>query len=67
MSPDEAQAHGVGEGDRMRLVVEGEQGGVLDDVVVRITPESKLEVHLDTDEGNAVDLVNAREVTLSTH
>jgi propanediol utilization protein len=67
MSPDEAQAHGVGEGDRMRLVVEGEQGGVLDDVVVRITPESKLEVHLDTDEGNAVDLVNAREVTLSTY
>ena len=48
----------------VRWIVEGEQGGVLDDVVVRITPESKLEVHLDTDEGNAVDLVNARKVTL---
>ena len=27
-------------------------------------PDIKLEVHLDTDEGNAVDLVNARKVTL---
>ncbi len=64
MSPAEAREFGVNEGDRMRLVVEGEQGGVFDDVSVRITPESKLEVHLDTDEGNAVDLVNARNVTL---
>jgi putative phosphotransacetylase len=55
----------VVEGDRMRLVIDGEQGGVFDDVSVRITPESKLEVHLDTDEGNAVDLVNARNVTLT--
>lgn len=64
MSPAEAESYGVSEGERMRLVVDGEQGGTFDDVVVRITPESKLEVHLDTDEGNAVDLVNARKVTL---
>jgi putative phosphotransacetylase len=65
MSPDDAVEYGVVEGDRMRLVIDGEQGGVFDDVSVRITPESKLEVHLDTDEGNAVDLVNARNVTLT--
>jgi propanediol utilization protein len=65
MSPDDAVEYGVVEGDRMRLVVDGEQGGVFDDVSVRISPESKLEVHLDTDEGNAVDLVNARNVTLT--
>ena len=64
MSPAEAASYGVTEGERMRLAVEGEQGGVFDDVVVRITPEAKLEVHLDTDEGNAVDLVNASKVTL---
>ncbi|MFH1570998.1 MAG: phosphate propanoyltransferase [Gemmatimonadota bacterium] len=64
MSPAEAQHYGVKQGDRMRLVVEGEQGGRLDDILVRVGPDLKLEVHVDTDEGNAVDLVNATSVRL---
>jgi propanediol utilization protein len=48
----------------MRLVVNSEQSGVFDNVTVRTGADIKLEVHLDTDEGNAVDLVNARKVTL---
>lgn len=64
MSPAEAAYYGVSEGERMRLAIDSEQPGVLDDVIVRIADNGKLEVHLDTDEGNAVDLVNARKVTL---
>ena len=64
MSPAEAAHYGVSQGDRMRLVVEGEQGGSLDDVLVRIGSDLRLEVHVDTDEGNALDLVNARSVRL---
>ena len=64
MSPAEAAFYGVAEGDLMRLVVQSEQTGVFDDVKVRIGQDAKLEVHLDTDEGNAVDLVNATRVTL---
>lgn len=64
MSPEEAAYYGVKQGDRMRLVVEGEQGGSLDDVLVRVGPGLSLEVHVDTDEGNAVDLVSARSVRL---
>ena len=37
---------------------------VLEDLLVRFAPTSKLEVHLDTDEGNAVDLTNAAKVEL---
>jgi len=64
MSPTEAQYYGVKAGDLMRLVVESEQGGVLEGLICRISDKEKLEVHLDTDEGNAVDLVRARKVYL---
>jgi propanediol utilization protein len=65
MNPAEAEHYGVREGDRMRLVVDSGQPGTLDDVIVRISADSKLEVHIDTDEGNAVDLVNAAKVALA--
>ena len=48
----------------MKLVVDGDQGGVLDGLICRVSEKEKLEVHLDTDEGNAVDLVHARKVHL---
>ena len=37
---------------------------VLEDLLVRYAPACKLEVHLDTDEGNAVDLTHATGVEL---
>ena len=37
---------------------------VLEDLLVRIAKASKLEGHLDTDEGNACDLVHATNVEL---
>jgi propanediol utilization protein len=37
---------------------------VLEDLLVRVAPAAKLEVHLDTDEGNAVNLTKARNVEL---
>ena len=64
MNPEEASFYGVAAGDPMRLVVDSDQPGSLEDVVVRVDAASKLEVHVDTDEGNAVDLVNAAKVVL---
>ena len=60
----EAEHYGVAKGDLMRLVVESEQSGVLDNIICRVDDDTKLEVHVDTDEGNAVDLVHARRVSL---
>mgnify|MGYP007059391006 FL=1 len=37
---------------------------MLEDLLVRADATSKLEVHLDTDEGNAADLDHARSVSL---
>ena len=50
MNPLEAEFYGIGDGDRMRLVVDSEQGGALEGVVCRVSEQGKLEVHLDTDE-----------------
>ncbi len=64
MNPLEAEFYGIGDGDRMRLVVDSEQGGALEGVVCRVSEQGKLEVHLDTDEGNGMDVMKARKVHL---
>ena len=64
MHPDEAAYYGVVNGDLIKLVVDGDQGGVLDGLICRVSEKEKLEVHLDTDEGNGLDLVHARKVYL---
>lgn len=56
MSPDDAEHYGVKDGDFMKLKVHGECGLTFDQVFVRVHPDFKLEVHLDTDEGNACGL-----------
>lgn len=64
MSPADAAYYQVQTGDRMRLVVESEQSGALEGILCRVGEDLKLEVHVDTDEGNALDLVHARSVEL---
>ena len=59
MGPADAAYFGVKDGDRMNLRVRGDCPAVLEGLLVRLSPTSKLEVHLDTDEGNAVNLGRA--------
>lgn len=56
MSPEDAAHFGVKDKDFMKLKVHGECGVTFDRLFVRVKPEFKLEVHLDTDEGNACGL-----------
>ena len=64
MSYADADHFGVKDGDRMSLVIKGGCGVVLRDLLVRADTTSKLEVHIDTDEGNAADLDHAQGVEL---
>ena len=61
---NDAERYGVMNGDLMKLRVEGTSTAVFEDVICRVDPKVLLEVHLDTDEGNACDLANARHVEL---
>jgi propanediol utilization protein len=54
MSPTDAHHFGVRNGQRVRVAVDSDgRDLVFGDVVVRVSPEYRLELHLDTDEGNA--------------
>ena len=64
MGPTDAAYYGVQDGDRLNLGVKSSCSMVLEDLLVRLAPASKLEVHLDTDEGNACDLPHATKVEL---
>jgi len=56
MSPADAEFYGVNAGDIMRLKVGGPLGMTFEQIQVRIGDGIKLEVHIDTDEGNACNL-----------
>lgn len=61
----DAQHYGVADGDLMQLVVRSDNCSVtFDDLLVRADKAAKLEVHIDTDEGNACHLDTATEVLL---
>ena len=64
MSNEHAHHYGVKNGDRMSLKITSPCSVVLKDLLVRADETSKLEVHLDTDEGNAIDLDHATCVEL---
>lgn len=65
MGPADLEYFGVQKGDKMHLRIESPGcTTVLEDLVVRFDPPSKLEVHLDTDEGNAINLEAATKVEL---
>ena len=64
MGPADAARYGVADGQRMSLRVESACSTVFDDLLVRVGERIKLEVHLDTDEGNACDIDHAASVEL---
>lgn len=64
IGPADAAFYGVKDGDRLHLRIKSDCSAVLEDLLVRMAPAAKLEVHLDTDEGNAVNLAKATKVEL---
>ena len=65
MSMEDAENYGVQNGDFMKLKIKSPQCSVtLEDLLVRADPTTKLEVHLDTDEGNACNLDAAESIEL---
>jgi len=56
MNPKDAAFYGVKKGDAMRLKIGGRCAITLEELQVRVDESFKLEVHIDTDEGNASNL-----------
>lgn len=64
MGPTDCEYYGVKPGDYLNMRVKGRCPTILERLLVRVGPKIKLEVHIDTDEGNACDLANATGVEL---
>lgn len=56
MHPEDSEFYGVKNGQDMQLTIGGPCGVTFDKLLVRVDKAFKLEVHIDTDEGNACNL-----------
>ena len=64
MNPADAAFYGFSHGQRVRLRITSDCQITYENLLCRVNPKSLLEVHLDTDEGNACNLVNATDADL---
>ncbi len=58
MSPDDALKLGLRDRYIVRVKVPGERELIFGDVVVRVNPDYRLAMHIDTDEANAANIAN---------
>jgi len=64
MTPADAQFYGFTDRQYVKLRVDSDCAATFERVLCRADPKFLMEVHLDTDEGNACNLVNATAVEL---
>ena len=64
MSPADAESYGFKDRQYIRLRVQSDCATTFENVLCRVDPKVLLEVHVDTDEGNACNIVNATSVEL---
>jgi putative phosphotransacetylase len=64
MSDVAAKRYGVKNGDLLDLFIDGARPTTLHGVLVRVKAGWRNEIHLDTDEGNAVGIRNGQTGTL---
>ncbi|MFG5972340.1 phosphate propanoyltransferase [Salmonella enterica subsp. enterica serovar Pomona] len=59
MSPLDALILRVSHGDRVSVAIEGDERGLIfNNVAIRVSPDMRLEMHIDTDEANAAGADN---------
>lgn len=64
MSPADAQAAGVHDGDIVSVKADNERGTIFNQVKIRVDESFTLEMHIDTDEANASKIATGDTVTI---
>lgn len=64
MSPADAAAAGVHDGDIVSVKADNERGTVFNHVKIRVNDSFTLEMHIDTDEANAAKIATGNTVTI---
>lgn len=58
MSPEDAARFGVKDGQYVRTEIDGLRGAILNNVLVRVSDQYALEMHIDVEEANALGVKN---------
>ncbi|GGK30329.1 propanediol utilization phosphotransacylase [Caldalkalibacillus thermarum] len=64
MTPQDAQAYGVYNSQKVSVLVEGEKGGIMNQVTIRVRDDYALDMHIDTDDANAFGLTGNEYVKI---
>lgn len=64
MSPSDARAAGVKNGDIVSVKADNERGTIFNQVAIRVDDSFTLEMHIDTDEANAAKIATGNTVTI---
>ena len=64
LSPSQAAAFGLKDGDKVKVSVDGEKKGVMGGVLIRSNDQCEMDFHIDTDDGNAFQLKQGQLVTI---
>ena len=64
MSPKDAQAAGVKDGDIVSVKADNERGTIFNQVKIRVDDSFTLEMHIDTNEANAAKIATGTTVTI---
>lgn len=64
ISPKELKEYGLENVKKVKIKIEGEKGGILDNVMIRVDENFKYELHLDTDDGNAFNVKTGDEIEI---
>jgi len=64
MTPQDAQRHGVSDGQIVSIEIESPRGGTYSNVAVRANNASALECHVDTEEANAMSMNSLSKIKI---
>lgn len=64
MSLPDAQRFGVKDGDHVSVRIDGVKPGIMEHVLIRASDKCRLDMHIDTDDGNAFMLKQGQYVTV---
>ncbi|MDF2612297.1 MAG: Propanediol utilization protein [Clostridia bacterium] len=60
LSREEAKGFELQDGDKVRAFIEGPKGGVMEHITVRVHEDYRLDLHIDTDDANAFNIVQGQ-------
>ncbi|MEZ0575138.1 phosphate propanoyltransferase [Halodesulfovibrio aestuarii] len=65
MHPVNAEQYGVRDGQLVSIKLDGVRGGIFHNVAIRVSKDSALEFHLDTEEANAMSITSSSTVEIT--